>query len=272
MTIGSGAALILALLISFGCMPLAAQENYEIQVYPGETLAPGRTMVELHSNFTFSGMKNAVNGMYPTEHALHETLEITQGLNRWSETGFYIFTSYGPGYGYQFVGSHIRPRVRVPADWNWPVGVSLSTELGYQRARFSEDTWTMELRPIVDKQLAKWYLSFNPTLSRSLHGPGVSQGVGFSPNFKAAYKLSKRVDVGMEYYGALGPVTGFNPLRDQQQQILPAIDVDFGPDWEFNFGVGIGVTHSTEHLLVKMIVGRRFNFGHRKVEAGSEKP
>jgi hypothetical protein len=68
----------------------------------------------------------------------------------------------------------------------------------------------------------------------------------------------------MEYYGALGPVTGFSPLRDQQQQILPAIDVDFGPDWEFNFGVGIGVTQSTEHLLVKMIVGRRFNFGRRK--------
>jgi hypothetical protein len=27
-----------------------------------------------------------------------------------------------------------------------------------------------------------------------------------------------------------------------------------------NFGVGVGVTHSTDHLIVKMIVGRRFDF------------
>jgi len=42
---------------------------------------------------------------------------------------------------------------------------------------------------------------------------------------------------------------------------MPAIDLDLGPNWEFNFGVGVGVTHGTDHLLVKMIVGRRFNWG-----------
>ena len=80
------------------------------------------------------------------------------------------------------------------------------------------------------------------------------------------------MDFGLEYYGSLGPVTGFDLLRNQQQQILPAIDVDFGPDWEFNFGVGIGVTQSTEHLLVKMIIGRRFNFGRRKSKALAGNP
>ncbi len=29
-----------------------AQDNYEIQVYGAETLEPGSTMIELHSNFT----------------------------------------------------------------------------------------------------------------------------------------------------------------------------------------------------------------------------
>ena len=33
-------------------LPIVAQENYEIQVYGSETMKPGRTMVELHSNFT----------------------------------------------------------------------------------------------------------------------------------------------------------------------------------------------------------------------------
>ena len=67
--------------------------------------------------------------------------------------------------------------------------------------------------------------------------------------------------MGIEYYGGLGPVRGFDPIGEQQQQIIPNVDIDLGPNWEFNFGVGVGMTHGTDHLLVKMIVGRRFNWG-----------
>jgi hypothetical protein len=240
-----------------------SQDNYEIQVYGSETVPPGRTMVEVHSNFTVSGSKTAEGGVYPTEHAWHETLEITQGITDWFETGFYVFTSASTRNGWQWVGDHIRPRVRVPEEWHWPVGVSLSTEVGYQRHQFSADTWNWEIRPIIDKKIDKWYLSFNPSLDRSFHGPGVNQGVVFSPNFKAGYDVTKKINAGIEYYGSLGPVRGFDPIGEQQQQIIPNVDLDLGPNWEFNFGVGIGMTHGTDHLLVKMIIGRRLNWGKR---------
>ena len=122
-------------------------------------------MVELHSNFTFEGSKTTDDGTYPTEHQLHETLEITRGLTDWAEIGFYVFTSADSQHGWQWVGDHIRPRVRAPESWHWPVGVSLSTEIGYQRAVFSPDTWTIEIRPIIDKTIGKLYLDFNPTLT-----------------------------------------------------------------------------------------------------------
>ena len=245
-------------------VPLAlAQDNYEIQVYGSDTVAPGRTMIELHSNFTFEGSKDAVDGMFPTEHALHETVEITQGLTPWFETGFYIFTSYRQQQGWQWVGDHIRPRVRAPERWHWPVGASMSFEFGYQRRVYSTDTWTLEIRPIVDKQVGRWYLSFNPTLDRSLHGTTVSQGLVFSPNFKAGYDITKKVNAGIEYYGSLGPITGFDPLSEQQQQIIPSVDLNLSPDWEFNFGVGVGATRGTDHLLVKLILGRRLYFGRQ---------
>ncbi len=242
---------------------LAAQDNYEIQVYGAETVAPGTTMVELHSNFTIDGSKTILDGVLPTEHALHETVEITHGWNDWFETGFYIFTSADARYGYNWVGDHIRPRVRVPESWHWPVGVSLSVEVGYQRAAYSADTWTLEVRPIIDKQIGRWYLAFNPTLDRSFHGYGVPQGLVFSPNFKAGYDITKKINAGLEYYGSMGPITGFDPLYQQQQQIVPCIDLNLSPDWEFNFGVGVGATRSTDHLLVKMILGRRFNWGRK---------
>jgi hypothetical protein len=125
------------------------------------------------------------------------------------------------------VGDHIRPRASVPESWKWPVGVSLSAEVGYQRSQYSQDTWTLELRPIIDKQIGRWYLSFNPTVDRAFHGPGVTQGVVFSPNFKAGYDFTKKV----------------------------------------NMGIGVGVTHSTDHLLVKFIVGRRFDFARKSKTA-----
>jgi hypothetical protein len=238
--------------------PIFAQGNYEVQVYPGETQDAGTTMLELHSNFTAEGSKGITDGVLGTNHQLHETVEITRAINPWFETGFYIFTSAQSGQGWQWVGDHIRPRVRIPEEWKWPVGVSLSLEFGYQRYRFSPDTWTLEIRPIVDKQIGKMYLAFNPVFDRSFHGPGVSQGLTFSPNFKAGWDFTKKINGGLEYYGSLGPITGFDPLRDQQQQIVPAIDLNLSPKWEFNFGVGVGVTQGTDHLLIKMILGRRF--------------
>jgi hypothetical protein len=189
----------LALCTVVALAPFArAQENYEIQVYGSDTVLPRSTMVEIHSNFTVNGSKTVEGGMLPTNHAEHETLELTQGINDWSEVGFYVFTSIQPDGGWQWVGDHIRPRVRVPEKWHWPVGVSLSTEIGYQRAAFSPDTWTWEIRPILDKKIGPWYLSFNPALDRSFHGPGVNQGVAFSPNVKVSYDFTKKIAGGFE--------------------------------------------------------------------------
>jgi hypothetical protein len=248
--------------------PLASgQDNYEIQVYGYETVAPRSTMVEIHSNFTVDGTKTTEDGVFPTNHAVHETLELTQGLTDWSEVGFYVFSSIQADGSWQWVGDHIRPRVRAPEKWHWPVGASLSMEFGYQRPGFSADTWTLEIRPIIDKKLGPWYLSFNPTLDRSFHGPGVNKGVEFSPNVKVSYDFTKKIAGGLEYYASYGPLSGFDPLQDQQQQFFPSIDIDFAPQWEFNFGVGVGATRSTDHLIVKCIVGRRFSWPQGKVKA-----
>jgi hypothetical protein len=246
--------------LTAGAATVTAQDNYEIQVYGAETVPRGVTMLELHSNFTVSGSKETIDGVLPTNHAFHETLEITHGFNSWFEVGFYVFTSARSGNGWQWVGDHIRPRVRAPESWHLPVGLSISNEIGYQRHAFSANTWTWEIRPIIDKQVGRLYLSFNPTFDKSFKGPDSNRGFEFSPNFKAGYDITKKINAGFEYYGALGPVTGFDPIGEQQQQIFPCIDLNLSPKWEFNFGVGVGVTHGTDHLIVKMILGRRFNF------------
>ena len=247
---------------------LRAQDNYEIQVYGADTVAPKSLMVELHSNYSIDGFKPipgsryTADGTFPTNHAGRETLELTEGVTSWSEVGFYVFTTYSTDFGYQWVGDHIRPRVRVPDSWHWPVGVSISNEVGYQRARISPDTWTWEIRPIVDKQIGRYYLAFNAAFNRTWHGPDVNKGVIFSPNLKIGYDFTKKVQAGIEYYGQTGPT--FNPvsIHDQQQQIFLASDLNVSPKWEINFGVGVNVTGGTDHLIVKGILGRHFDWGH----------
>ena len=239
---------------------LRAQGNYEVQVYASDLVQKDVTMVELHSNFTAKGVKDVIDGVLPTNHAEHETLEITHGFNEWFETGFYLFTSIQSDGSWYWVGTHIRPRMAVPERYHLPVGLSLSTEFGYQRPNFSLDTWTWEIRPIIDKKMGKFYWCFNPSIDKSFHGPEQPRGYQFSPNVKFAWDVTKRVSAGLEYYASYGPLTSFDPLHDQMQQILPAVDVDLGPRWELNFGVGLGVTSGTDRLLIKGILGYRFNF------------
>jgi len=52
-------------------------------------------------------------------------------------------------------------------------------------------------------------------------------------------------------------------LRDQQKQIFAVTDLNVSPKWEINFGVGVGSTVATDHLIIKGIVGRRFSWRKR---------
>ena len=245
-------------LMGFFCFS-RAQDNYEIQVYSSETVQKHATMVELHSNFTFDGQRTVENGVLPTHNMLHETIEITHGFTNCFELGFYFFNAIGNDHRTSYVGSHIRPRIAAPKSWNWPVGVSLSAEFGYQKREYSEDDWTLEIRPIIDKQIQNLYVSFNPTFDKSFSGVNKNVGFVISPDMKVGYSISKLIAPGLEYYGTLGPLYGFFPGPSQQHQLFVVVDLNWSPDWEFNCGYGWGFTQSTDNGIFKVILGYRFH-------------
>jgi hypothetical protein len=64
---------LLALVTSSVCpflssQPARAQDNYEIQVYGSETMAPRTLLAELHSNFAVEGSSEPEFGVQPTQH------------------------------------------------------------------------------------------------------------------------------------------------------------------------------------------------------------
>src|SRR5207244_1157216 len=141
--------------------------------------------------------------------------------------------------------------VRVPEAWQWPVGLSLSTEIGYQRRAFSEDTWTWELRPIIDKQWGRWYFALNPSIEKSLHGAHSHESFELAPSCKISFDVTKVVAVGIEYYSTIGTFARLDKWDAQQQQIFPTLDLNLSPNWEFNFGIGFGLTRGTDDLILK---------------------
>ena len=253
---------IIIFVVALSCLIITqeafSQDNYEIQVYGSETVAPKATMVELHSNYTIDGSTTEENGVLPTHHIVHETIEITHGFTNWFEVGFYFFNAIGNEGRTNYVGSHIRPRVRVPDSWHWPVGVSLSLEAGYQKLKYSEDDWTLEIRPIIDKTLGKWYVAFNPTFDKSLHGLNSGKGYVFSPNIKGSFNVNSIWAPGLEYYGSVGGLFNFIPFQQQQQQLFAVIDINAWADWELNFGYGHAFTNAADNGIIKVILGYRF--------------
>lgn len=263
-----------------------AQDNYEIQVYPSETMTPKTLLVELHSNFTAQGSTTTQFGMLPTEDQEHETVEFTEGINDWSEIGFYVFTAEQNGHGIQWVGDHIRPRVRIPPSWHWPVGVSLSTEFGYARPAYSNPTWSWQIMPIIDQTIGRWYWSVNTTMVDDVHvvPPPSSftpveqqtyfrdvapRGLTFSPAATLTYAPSKYFNFGVEYYSYYGKFGDFVTLHNQQQQIFPVVNLFVSPKWEINIGAGRGATAGTDHFIFKCVLGRYFNWSH--LRPGSSK-
>lgn len=245
-------------------LSLCAQENYEIQVYSSPTMNKGMTMFELHSNYTLQGEKNIVKGVRPTYHALHETLEITHGFTKNFELGFYLFTNYTSPYGFKIIGTHLRPRFSIPTSWNLPVGLSLSTEIGYQSENYSDETWSIELRPIIDKTIGKLYISLNPVLGISLKGFDKQDAPAFTPNIKASFAVTPVVSIGTEYYGDLGSLKGFERGPEQSHALFAVADLYVDPKWEINFGPGWGLTKVTDGLIMKVILGRRIQWKKAK--------
>jgi hypothetical protein len=234
---------------------LFAQDANEIQVYGSATTPKYTTMVELHSNYTAKGP--AANENY---HPFLQTLEVTTGITKNFEFGFYVFTYENNGK-MQYTGSNIRPRVQAPTDWGLPVGLSLSSEIGFSIDPTSDaKEWGAEVRPIIDKTIGLNYFSFNPNVGISF----TNKEYLFEPNFKYAYSASKKASIGFEYYGNTGKL--FNPtkLSNQEHQLYLAIDLFLNPLYEFNFGIGEGLTKNSNGATVKCYVGRRINWKHSK--------
>jgi hypothetical protein len=252
-------SLAVLFLLSLAAAPaLRAQDPFEIQVYEYETVARGKWELETHLNDTVRGTTARTGTVAPTESQFHTTFELTRGMTDHFELAGYLLLSSRPGAALEIAGAHVRPRVRVPKEWDWPVDVSLSCEVGWSASAYEEDSWGLELRPILEKKLGRWQIDLNPTVTHALKGPGTGDGWQLEPAARVAYALSPELLVGLEYYASLGPVAHWLPKSEQVHMLYPAADVQLSKAAVLNVGAGWKLTEAGSGFVVKARVGIEF--------------
>ena len=237
-----------------------AQDPFEIQIYEYELVPKGMWNLETHANFTGRGVKKFEGTVAPTHHQFHLTYELTRGVTKHFELAGYLVLARraGPGGGWDFVGWRVRPRFAVPESWNWPVGVSLSLEVGFPKAAYEENKTTFELRPIIEKKWGRLQLDVNPVLGRALRCPGTSEGWDFEPGVRIAWAATERFEPSLEYYGGTGPIRDVLPIREQSHQFYPGWDLKLTENIVWNFGLGIAATPAGNQIVYKMRLGILF--------------
>jgi hypothetical protein len=104
-------------------------------------------------------------------------------------------------------------------------------EFSWNSAHGDPDRNTHEIRPIIGWHLGPYDIIVNPILDNSWKG--------FS-----------RLD--------FGPLRGFYPASQQQQQLFGVFDYSGKPS-SVEGGVGVGLTGATDHRVLKLILSRDLN-------------
>ncbi|MEO8055015.1 MAG: hypothetical protein ABI768_07670 [Acidobacteriota bacterium] len=232
--------------------PMRAQDPFEIQVYEYETVPKGKWNLETHVNYVSKGTTTWEGPMAPTEGQFHTTFELTRGITDNFELAGYLLLGSYTGSHFQYAGMRIRPRASVPKEWDWPIDVSFSLEFGFPTKVFEENGTTLEIRPILEKKFGLWQVDFNPVVGTALSGPGTGEW-DFEPGLRIAYEVSKKLDVSVEYYGAI-PFSGGESVH----QIYPGADIHFSEEVVLNVGAGWGLTDAGNRFVWKMRLGVLF--------------
>ena len=250
-----------ALLFVLLAVPVAAvAQTDEIQVYDAEIASRGVFNLEIHTNFTPIGRKNAdyLGGIIPN-HSVNGAAEWAYGVTDWFEQGLYmpVWSPYSEGRGGSLNGFKIRELFVRPhaKDHEFFYGVNFEFSVNYHY--WEPKRFTSEVRPIVGLHLHnKVDVIFNPIVDTNYTG-----GFGnleFVPATRVAYNLNDKWAVAAEEYSDFGPLRHFDTVSHQFHEVWAVVDHNT-KIVNIETGVGVGVTGGADKLTFKLMVSRDLN-------------
>ncbi len=246
---------ILAFLLLISSISAYAELLDEVQVYTDEINSPGEWGLELHANTTPKGItKPSFPGEILSHHGFRLTPEISYGLTHTLEAGLYIPMVRASDGNFYSAGSKLRLKwlpIQTKDGSGFFGGINL--ELSQNRPQFFDVPQHFEMRNILGWKNDRWLFAVNPIFGWDIP-PGLKQ---HSPEYNLGTKISRSVSeyvaLGVEYYNGKGRLNNSLPNTLQDKTVYFAIDYE-GEPFNFNIGIGKGMTSVSDQWTIKSIV------------------
>ena len=245
--------LFFLILLASGLVHAGLQD--EIQVYTDDINSPGEWGVELHLNTTPKGISQpSYSGEIMNHHGVRFTPEISYGLTKTLEAGLYVPLVRANDGKLYAAGGKVRLKW-LPLQANDSGGFfgGVNVELSQVKSQFSQSAQSVEMRNIMGWKNSQWLFAINP-----IFGWDVSPGyTHHSPEFTLATKVSRSISeavaLGFEYYNGRGRINDTLASNLQDKTFYLVMDYE-GKPFNFNFGIGKGITSASDTWTVKGIV------------------
>ncbi len=237
------------------CVHAHAQTD-EIQVYDAAIAAPGTYSLDWHNNYVASGAPApAFPGGIVPDHSLNGVAEWAYGATPWFEAGLYFpLYSLTSGGSLLYNGLKLRALFVTPDAAHRDVFYGVNFEFSDNTAHWNQHRLTSEVRPIVGLHAGRFDVIFNPILDVDYTGTG---NLEFAPATRVAMQLAAAAKIALEEYDDFGHVSHFLPAARQTHQLFLVLDRST-PWFEFEAGVGAGLTGVSDHRAVKLILMKDF--------------
>lgn len=231
-----------------------AFDPFEIQVYDGSTDDAGEAGLELHLNYNHARQRAFTAPELSQDRLAHYTFEPSLGLTPWWEIGAYIqFASQGEDF--YWGGAKLRSKFVTPEGWHPHLRLGFNIELAAIPEKFDPGRFGGELRPIIAWEDTYFHLAANPNVEFALTGDEFLEGPELTPAVAAYLRIPNAIEFGVEYYASMGPIADLPSFAEQEHYVFAAGNVLAFEGWEVNFGVGAGLTPSSNDVIAKVIFG-----------------
>ena len=195
----------------------AAQDSFHIRVHEYEPLAKGFVFEE-HTNY------------FETGSELHLAHEFTAGVTPAFSLGAMLLNARRSGAVMEYAGWKILPHLYAPTAWRLPARIGVVAEFTVQPKTYADGSGELEIHPIVEKRIKNIVLVTNPSFGRTLNA-GNSEGWTFNPALRAAYDISNRLTLGVDYYSHAARFSGAHASADIKltDSVVWSLGVNAGP-------------------------------------------
>jgi len=224
---------------------------FELEVHPATTEGAGQHELESLTSFVANGR----NAEEETHHLLRTSLEYNYGLTDKIDVAAYLDLEKPNGEDLEYAGSRFRARGalwdkgRFPLDLGW----YLEAEVPYH----TKSNLELEFRPLVSRDLGRFSVDLNPAFEL----PTVSEErrtLEFNYAARVYYRLSRRFQPALEFFGGIGQIRDVDASRGQQHYIFPSLYGEVTRGVKFVVGPGFGLTPASDQVIVKFQVEYEF--------------